>query len=417
MIKRLTGRKLIKTGKLSVTVAVAVLCVVTSAGCANLLEDSYVMISPLQTTPYVRPPVEVITVSDYSEFVAVLIKLITGYESEIQILYYSHEGEDVHAEIERARDEVLSTHPIGAFAVSSIEVDAARIVTHYEVDISIEYKRTKEQMDSIINITGERTLMTQLLNKMSLYVEEAVFRTNLQITDEDISEFVRETYYQNPHRIVMLPFITVEKFPEEGSDRIYVIQFGYTESPSMLLQFGELLERYIERNAEIAVGDTESELIYSLVVSLMESTSFDEGAARTIHAHGAQNLAATAFGALIRGSAVGEGFAMAFKALADKLGFDCQVVLGYYDDMVHAWNIISLYDDYYHIDVAMCVVNDIETAFLKTDADFEEMMYTWDRVNTVKCEGELTLEDILDHTDPENLNGDENQDGDPDEDD
>ena len=121
---------------------------------------------------------------------------------------------------------------------------------------------------------------------------------------------------------------------------------------------------------------------------------FDEGAARTIHVHGAQNLAATAYGALVRGSAVGEGFAMAFKALADELGFDCRVVLGYHDGQVHAWNIISLYGDYYHVDVAMSRVNGIDTAFLKTDADFEKMLYTWDRENTVRCEGALTLDDI-----------------------
>ena len=386
-----------------------VVAAIALTGCVNLLEDYRETITEHQSEPYVRPPVEQITVSDYDEFIATIIEHIMEHEASIHLLYYQHEGEDFQAEALRARYEIMNEHPIGAYAVANITIDPVRIVTHFEVNIEIEYKRTKEQLDSIVNTPTELAMRTQLLNKMSAYVEEAVFRTTRQITEETITELVRDTYYQNPHRIVMLPVVTVETFPEEGADRIYEIQFSNIESPMMLQRFGELLTLHIQRNAERAEGNTDSEVLLSLVSSLMLSTDFNEGASRTIHMHGAQNLAATAYGALIRGNAVGEGFAMAFKALADELGFNCRVVLGYYDGMIHAWNIILLYGDFYHIDVAMCVVNGIETAFLKTDADFEEM-YTWDRENTVRCEGELTLDDISSLEDPSDPDDPENQD-------
>ena len=214
----------------------------------------------------------------------------------------------------------------------------------------------------------------------------------------------------------MLPFVTVEMFPDEGVDRIYEIQFGYTESnPSMLQRYSEDLVSYVRRNAELAVGENDAEILLSLVNNLVESTTYDEGTARTIHMHGAQNFAATAFGALVNGSAVGEGFAMAFKALCDELGFDSRVVLGFYEGRIHAWNIVSLYGDYYHIDVAMSVLNGLETAFLKTDEDFEEF-YTWDWENTVRCEGELTLEDIIGPEEPEDPDDLEDLDGEPNDD-
>jgi hypothetical protein len=129
-------------------------------------------------------------------------------------------------------------------------------------------------------------------------------------------------------------------------------------------------------------------------MNLIESITFDDRTAITIHAHGAQNLSATAYGAFVRDRAVGEGFAMAFKALTDELGLGNRIVLGYLDGLIHAWNIVNIYGEYYHIDVAMSALNGIETAFLKTDADFEEMLYTWDRENTVRCEGALTWEDV-----------------------
>jgi hypothetical protein len=366
----------------------------TSAGCANLLEGYVETVTPHVAPPYERPPVEVISVTGYEEFKELLLTLVMAHETEVEIHYHNYDGEDVQAEVQRVSEEIKYQHPVGAYAISDISVVATRLVSYFEVEIEIEYKRTREQIESIVNVATERYMMTQLLISMSEHREEALIRTGLQITDEEIAEFVREIYYQNPRRIVMLPFVTVETFPEEGEDRIYEVRFAYMESPSMMQLYSDSLATYVRRNAEQAVGVTDAEVLLSLVMNLMASTEFDEGIARATSMHGAQNFAATAFGALVRGNAVGEGFAMAFKALCDELRFDCRIVLGFIDGRIHAWNIVLLDGFYYHIDVAMCVVNGLETAFLKTDEDFEEM-YTWDRGSTVRCEGELTLYDII----------------------
>ena len=391
-------------------IIVIAMAIIILTGCSNLLDMSITNITPQNAPPYTRPPVEQITVSDYEELILTILELITEHETEVQLIYYQNEGEDVQAEISRAIQEIQYEHPIGVYAVARISAEATRIVTHFEIDIEIEYRRTKEQIDSIINAPTLRYMMTQLLNIMSEYRDEAVFRTRLQFTEDEITEFIREIYYQNPRRIIMMPAVAVEVFPEEGTDRIYEIKFGYIDDQSILLGYSENLELYVRQEAQRAVGTTDSEILLSLARGLIDSTEFDENTARSIHTHGAPNYAATAFGALVRGSAVGEGFAMAFKALCDELRFDNRIVLGYYDGMVHAWNVVLLYGYFYHIDIAMCVVNGIETAFLKSDVDFEEM-YSWDRENAVRCNGELTLDDILGLN---NLNGTDDFDGDPD---
>jgi len=408
--KVMAGKK--RRKKILTVFVVIIICIIALSGCERIIEGYMESISEHRITTPVRPPTGQISVTDYNEFTAAILRLIMEHETSSLILFY-HDGDDVQAEIDRARNEILNEHPIGAFAVADLILNPTRIVTHYEIDLEIEYKRTKEQLDSIVTASSAQFMQSRLLDVMSVNGEEVIFRSALQITEEEITELVRDTYYQNPRKIVMLPIVTVEIFPEQGVEKIYLVQFGYTESLSMLRHIGELLELYVSENSGLLTGDTYSEVILSLTVSLMDSTTFNEGAARTIHSHGTQNFAATAYGALIRGNAVGEGFAMAFKALADELGFDCYVVLGYYDGMVHAWNIVSLYGDYYHIDVAMCDLRGIEFAFLKTDEDFEEM-YSWDRENTVKCKGELTLDDIpnrdaiLNPHNPDN-NGDSNE--------
>ena len=412
------------------------LTIVMVSGCLNFLEGSVVSITDHEFPPYEKPPVEQIVVADYEEFKAVLLDLIYTHEVSAQILCHNFDGEDVQSEVMRASEEIMFEHPVGAYAVADFTVTTAKVMSSFEVDIEIEFKRTAEQIGSIINASTSRYLMTQLLNIMSEHREEAAIRTSMMLSEEEIFEQIREIYYQNPRRIVMLPIVAVEIFPKEAEltvgeddplpsgdefftgdddtfpaetaappvesgtiqstwvDRIYEIKFSYVESPSILQVYRDNLALYVRQNAERALGETDAEILLSLVYNLMASTEFDEGTARTISIHGAQNFAATASGALVRGLAVGEGFAMAFKALCDELRFDCRVVLGYIDDRVHAWNIVSLDGDYYHIDVAMCVVNGLETAFLKSDTDFEEL-YSWDRDNTVRCEGTLTLEDIV----------------------
>ncbi|MDR2590445.1 MAG: hypothetical protein LBC71_05620 [Oscillospiraceae bacterium] len=383
---------------------ILLLIIVVSVGCDNLLEDYVEFITPHETEPYVRPPDDpiIITITDADEFKELLLQLIMEHEATTTINYYSYDGENVQDILNEIAINLKSEDPIGAYAVADIQINATRIVAYFEVDIEIEFKRSKEQIDSIVNVGTSRYMTTQIQQIMSQHNDEAIIRTRMGLTKESIIELITDIYYQNPRSIVMLPFVTVEMFPEEGIDRIYEIKFIYIESADMMQLFAENLALYVRRNAERAVGDTDAEILLSLVENLMASTSFDIGAASAISVHGAQNFAATAFGALVQGNAVGEGFAMAFKALCDELGFNSIVVLGGLNDLVHAWNIIYLEGDYYHIDVSMCVENGLEIAFLKTDADFEEMGYTWDRENTVRCEGELTLDDIIIPEDPEN---------------
>jgi len=374
--------------------------IIAASGCTGIIEGYTEIVTRHASTPYERPPEEQIDVADYDELMAEMLELIIQHEDSGSLLASNYDG-DVTADVARACSEISSDHPIGAYAVASITGETKRIVSIHEIEISIKYKRTKDQLDSLVNVATLRYLKTELQSAMSNYRDEAVFRTSLNITEEDIIGFVREAYYENPRTIVMLPVVAVETFPASGEDRIFELRFGNIEQAGILRQYGmSLATRYVRRNAELAVGDTDAEILLSLANNLIASTSFDLGTAKAISVHGPQNFAATAYGALANGNAVGEGFAMAFKALCDELGFDCRVVLGYLDGMVHAWNIVYLSRDFYHIDVAMCDANGIETAFLKNDADFGEH-YSWNTENTVSCKGTMTYEDIVGVEEPD----------------
>jgi transglutaminase-like putative cysteine protease len=56
-----------------------------------------------------------------------------------------------------------------------------------------------------------------------------------------------------------------------------------------------------------------------------------------------------AYGALVDGKAVCEGYARAFKYLCDKVGIPCELVNGY-ADVEHMWNLVSVNGDWYQLD-------------------------------------------------------------------
>jgi len=373
-----------------------------SVSCANILEGYVESVAAHESTPYDKEPEQQIAVSDMEELETVLLSLIMSRETEVTLLYYGPE-EDVQAEILDRSAHLMQNHPVAAYAVTRISAQAARIVAYFEVELEIEYKRTAEQIASIINVSTMRYMTTQLLDIMSDYKEEAAILTNLRIDKDDIIGLIAEIYYNNPRRIIMMPFVTVETYPPDGANRIYEIKFGYTEEADMQREYTSSLDLYVSQNAERAVGDTDAEILLSLVENIIASTTYDEGAAGAISMHGPQNFTATAFGALITGNAVGEGFAMAFKALCDELQFDCRVVLGQMDGKVHAWNIVALEGYYYHIDTAIAALYGLEAGFLKNDEDILDT-YIWDTEKNPRCSGTLTLDDVRPPEDPEDPN-------------
>lgn len=55
-------------------------------------------------------------------------------------------------------------------------------------------------------------------------------------------------------------------------------------------------------------------------------------------------------GTIIYGIGVCEGIAKAFKYMADKVKLNCIVIVGEDDGIRHAWNIVEINGDYYHVD-------------------------------------------------------------------
>ena len=80
------------------------------------------------------------------------------------------------------------------------------------------------------------------------------------------------------------------------------------------------------------------------------NVSYDWGAARALADGSEQHLGQTAYDALVGGQSVCGGYARAFQYLAQRVGLECIYATGESRGAAHAWNIVGLDGDYYHVD-------------------------------------------------------------------
>ena len=88
---------------------------------------------------------------------------------------------------------------------------------------------------------------------------------------------------------------------------------------------------------------------------IIDNCRYDEEAAENDDVQGNEN---DAYGALVDGKAVCEGYTRAFQLLCNKANIDCVLLSGTADSDNHAWNGVKIGGDWYQIDVTWDDVDD-----------------------------------------------------------
>lgn len=101
----------------------------------------------------------------------------------------------------------------------------------------------------------------------------------------------------------------------------------------------------------------------------------------------------TAYGALVNGGALCEGYSRAFKLLCNKAGIECDLISGKADGVGHMWNVVSVDGKYSYVDVTW---NDTEG---ETD-------YLYFNISGQQLETSHSISPVIDDISPEQINSD-----------
>lgn len=313
-------------------VPVLALCL-TLSGCSDLLDRSYQVSAAHMDRPATAGDPSVLQATNYRELVSAVLYFVSqGEESgSIQLLDYPGNAEEALA---AACLEVATEDPLGAYCVDYIRHELTRVVSYDQATLSIHYRRTMDQVDSMVRVTGTSAIRTELREALNAFAGEVVLRVAYFAGDADtIGSLIRQAYYDNPSAAFGFPQVEIAIYPETGRERVVEILLTYPESAEELQRKREELEEKLEQlplPGLYNLSHYPEETALEMARTLLESTSYDpEGGA-------------TPYAALAEGQADSEGMALAYALYSREAGLTCEVVEGTRNGEPWFWDRVDL---------------------------------------------------------------------------
>lgn len=224
--------------------------------------------------------------------------------------------------------------PVPASAVRVLPVAQEGIVTRWYAD-SGQGKKLYQAVSKAVTAgksTLDFTLDTPIKDK-ERFIElcrQAVYQVRKDYPESFLDNHTDFLYY----------------YDERGYYRV-VYNFGYLplEQKDKQAMLDEV-ERIVAQGKKKT--NSEVELLRYFQETLCERVEYDREAVKSDSDH--DPTAFHAYGALMEGEAVCQGYAYAFKLLCDKAEIPCWIVTGFYREP-HAWNYVWLDGNYYQVDV------------------------------------------------------------------
>lgn len=366
-------------------VLLAACALLTLCGCGSLFEDEYYYEAPYSGD--IGPRSDRATeVRNYSMLKTALTNMILNHTESGELRFTNYNGspsEDLAA----ACFEIKSQHPLGAYAVETLSYDTSYVVSYYMANIYIGYKRTAEELKSIVYSSDKADFNRNLESAAERLASSLVIRCyDAEVNEDYVLEHLKDCYYEDPVTTVVEPEAEVTGYPAEGENRIFDIRLNYSIPAQRIIPMSLALQTKLEEAAR-SMEETEQPAL-ALECAAFLSETCAGGMPEALYA-------GTAYGAMVNGNADSKGYALAYRALCKQLDIDCMVVEGSFGTMrsePHFWNIIALDGAYYHVDVS-AFADDPAAAFLRGDDELWGA-YIWDTAAYPACGGALTYAEV-----------------------
>lgn len=207
-----------------------------------------------------------------------------------------------------------------------------------------------------------------------------VFLAEGDWTTEELNELASALVANSAELAAETRMYHYEFTPEPDGESAYVcIEAEYHVDQELLQGRNlELRSTLDELAAELrSQGGDERALYLAAARAITERADYDEELAAVTEAaalNGEQLCLRSAWGALIAGKTVCTGYAMAFKALCDRLELPCRVVLGSRGGE-HAWNEIVLDGETLYMDLNLADLRGDEDSYFLTGAELAAWGY------------------------------------------
>ena len=302
-------------------------CALLLTGCSAMLERSYTAETVHNRAPEAEGDSSILRAEDYQDLVSAVYYFVSQGAASGTVRLYNYDPEAVEADLDAACLEVVQEDPLGAYAVDYIKYDCAHIVSYYEADLSITYRRTAEQIASVVSVTGSSAIRAELQEALAAFLPELALRISYFSEGTDIQALLEQAYYATPAAAFGLPEAEISVYPPEGgATRVVEIVLSYPVDTEQAAAMSRKLIQYAQELADASPLLPGADYASAVAGLLQNQVTFDpEGPG-------------TPYAALMEGSASSEGIALAALLLCRAGGVECQVVRGTLDGQIRFWN-------------------------------------------------------------------------------
>lgn len=132
-------------------------------GCTSLLDREYSSVEPHSSKFWESEAADTLRAENYQDIVNDLLILIGQHKESATVRLYNSDDELTASDMmERAAVEVQQETPLGAYAVEFITSSCQQQRSYYEVTIQIGYRRSAEQIQSIVSATSPEAVYSLL---------------------------------------------------------------------------------------------------------------------------------------------------------------------------------------------------------------------------------------------------------------
>ena len=145
--------------KRAVILLLVCLMSVSAAGC-SMLERSYSSVQPHSSSYYESEDKSVLRAETYQDLVNDLLVLVGERAEEGTIWLYAGKAVgDAQQAVDAACQEVQNETPLGSYAVEYMTYTISENNRNYiDVKLTISYRRSAQQMERVVNVTGVAAL-------------------------------------------------------------------------------------------------------------------------------------------------------------------------------------------------------------------------------------------------------------------
>lgn len=330
------------------------------SGCASMLQRSYSNSAPHVDYAATAEDPSILRAETYRGLVDAILHFVNGHASQGLIRLYNYTT-DVETDLANACLEVTQEDPLGAFIVDDISYEFSRIVSYYEVTVSLTYSHTLEETEAIQPVTGATAIRQKLLQAMSGFSSTLLLKASYYPGNEDsLYAIAVQAYYDTPQAAFGLPGIQVEVYPDSGPQRIISITLDWPEDTAELARKSEqtvaAARQLLSGNPPAGEQYTPEELTALLLQSVPPMDPDGAGdPCSALSGESANQLA----------------HALALELLFHLSGTDAMLVTGLSGSSAACWLIVDTGDGYRHL------LYSPEGAQLYTDLEMSGLGCLW----------------------------------------